>query len=367
MATVLIIGAGGSLSQAIDYRPKQKADYPPLDGNFFRRVSELGARHPDIRSAQNRLLWAIRQAGRFVNPWETTGVTLEQFFADVYYEVAAERSTKALKVFVRLLDLYVQTLEVTTNWMASKGRHRGLIGKLIEHEVEKSAPVTIITFNHDLVIENEIRRFLTTDDSWCLESLYGDIGLSPIYSPRPGVRFPHHQEKCSHSPLIKLLKLHGSLNWLLRTRKREPELGTLFPTSGTKSIFVDDDVQAAHVGVTIESGSRQGRTSWYGWPLLVPPIYDKQRIVGIGLLQKVWDQARDAIREAEKVVLVGYSLPDADFYARQMLRGSFADNPVDDVFCINPDASLATKLKSTLTCRVTRLYDDIGTYLNVGV
>lgn len=305
----------------------------------------------------------------FVDPWDSpVALSLEQFFADVYYEVALARSGISLEVFVRLLDFYARTLEGTTNWMASRGRRTGILGDLIRLELERSRPdpLVIVTFNHDLVLENEIRRLGRLAGHWCLESLYGDLGLAPAWAT-PRVRtFPQHEDGCDHEPSVLLLKLHGSLNWLLRTRDREPQLGTLFPSSGKKTIYVNNPVEARHVGMTITMGSGSGRTKWYGWPLIVPPIYEKQKIVGIGVLQRVWDRAREEISLADRLVILGYSLPDADFYARQMLRGAFGENDLDDVHCINPDAALAEKLKQCLTTKVVRLYQDAESYLTHG-
>lgn len=38
--TVLVLGAGASLAEAIDRRPKRDRDHPPLDITFFRRASK---------------------------------------------------------------------------------------------------------------------------------------------------------------------------------------------------------------------------------------------------------------------------------------------------------------------------------------
>lgn len=72
------------------------------------------------------------------------------------------------------------------------------------------------------------------------------------------------------------------------------------------------------------------------WPLVVPPIYDKQRITGMRLLQQLWDLSYKAIASAERLILFGYSIPEADVLARQMLRTAVRQNgSLECVECID--------------------------------
>ncbi len=114
--------------------------------------------------------------------------------------------------------------------------------------------------------------------------------------------------------------------------------------------------------ITMRSPGR-GRQRWYGFPVIVPPIYDKQSITGTGIFQKVWQEAGQAIEEADKLVLVGYSLPEADVVARQMIRRAFSASSLTTVDCVNPDPGIVSKLQSVLGCPVTKLYVDPETYL----
>jgi hypothetical protein len=78
------------------------------------------------------------------------------------------------------------------------------------------------------------------------------------------------------------------------------------------------------------------------------------------LLQQVWDRAYDAIRRADRLLLVGYSIPDADVLAKQMLRTAVRQNgALECVECINPDASIATKLRQVLDAKVIKIFSDV--------
>jgi hypothetical protein len=292
---------------------------------------------------------------------------MEQFFADVYYEVASARSRPAFEVFIELLRLYAAILAETTNWMSKQSR-TGALGRFLRGEIERAGTdrLTLITFNQDLVIENAIQRLYRRPGVWCLQALYGDIGAIPVsYGPRSVIpAFEHHHPGCLHLAPVRLLKLHGSLNWGLRTTTPNPRAATIFPADLRRSVFLlNTRTVIALPAIRTRAVGRKGRERWYWWPLVVPPIYEKQRVTGIDLLQGLWTQAREAIEQAERVTLVGYSLPDADIGGKQMLRRAFATNTaLDGVDCVNPDAGMTPKIVHTLGCKAVRLYSDLDSY-----
>lgn len=365
MKRVLVIGAGGTVAQARSFRPVRVGpQLPPLDLDFFTRCDDLVAHSQPVAQAVRRLRRALAQAGTFADPWVPVPVSLEQQFADAYYEVARTRDRDVFEVFISLLDLYARVIEETTNWMAGRPRS-GVIGRLLRLEIQRAAgnQLTVVTFNHDLVIENEVSRLPRATDTWCLSSLYGDVELNPIYSTNPDV-FPHHTDECTHGLPLTVLKLHGSLNWVLRTRAADPELGTLFPAASARQrqVFVHNAIHSFHSGVRLRPVAA-GRP-WYLWPLVVPPIYDKQRVIGTRLFGAVWEQAREAIVATDHLTLVGYSLPDADVFARQMFRRAFSrNNALEEVSVVNPDAAVVAKLRAILAPRVMHVYADIESYL----
>ncbi len=347
MATTLIVGAGGSLAQGYSYRPKQTREHPPLDGNFFERARSL-SRHAGVQRHLRRLSKAVSQHGGLPDPVQGDPL-LEQFFADVYYEVASMRSSRAFPVFVELLHLYVVTIAATTNWIGLN-RRIGVIGRLMRLLKAQDPDLTVVTFNHDLVLENAALRMPGGRDGWCLQSLYGEPDVRTL-NTEGEEKFRYHRDDCLHEPPFRLLKLHGSLNWGVRSLKKDPAMGTLFPTK-QRQIFMHDTRYAFSAG-KMSGGSGGGRKSWYFWPLIVPPIYDKSRVTGMAVLNGLWGQASEAIRSSERLVLFGYSLPDADVLAAQMLRHAFrANQNLERVDCINPDAAIANKLKSRLDCFV---------------
>jgi hypothetical protein len=223
--------------------------------------------------------------------------------------------------------------------------------------------LTVITFNQDLVIENELATLPIRYGELALQSLYGTVALDAVPGLR-NARFAHLVSETGSALPVRLLKLHGSLNWMVKTVERSPRPGTLFPPpSRSRQVYVINDREVSD-NIALRTGAIQGRSRWYLWPVVVPPIYDKQRIVAMDLFREVWNRARDALENAERLLLVGYSLPEADILARQMLRRTFTRNEgLDAIECINPDVALVVKLKTVLGPNVVRIFHDIPSYL----
>ena len=75
----------------------------------------------------------------------------------------------------------------------------GPVGKLITKAAEIATRVDIITFNHDLVIENDIYKRKRLRERWCIHKSYGTFGEGRTYLETKGVSmFPIHSDKCDH-------------------------------------------------------------------------------------------------------------------------------------------------------------------------
>jgi hypothetical protein len=355
--TVIVVGAGASLAQAQSalFLPRSKERFPPLDNTFLDKSNEIKA----LRKYRAAVINSIARTG-FANPWSLAGSSMEQFFADVYYEVAAlRRRDSRTEMYTRLLRLYHRTLSATTNWMM-RVREHGVFELLIEDEMRRGKSVTVVTFNQDLVLESAAAK-LRPASQWCLASLYRSGSFLPgvlLNNPNAPL-FRHHGPGCPHDPPFTLLKLHGSLNWVLVSRGVDPTMGTLFPGTRPRRIY------CLNTRFVPENAVLRGKRLWQLWPLVVPPIYDKPRVVAMKMFQRLWADARTALEEANRVVFFGYSLPDADISAKELFRRSIAgNNSLRAVDCINPDPELVPKLKRLFDVPVIHYYSDVYAYLS---
>ena len=275
-----MIGAGGTLAQAQGLRPVRTGHHPPLDRDFCDRAEALAKSEVAVFRRFTALKNSLASSTMFEDPWLHPRPALEQFFADVYYEVAAG-SQPAFGVFVELLHLYSVVIASTTNWIACRS-HMGLIGKLLRVEIDRCTgdQLSIITCNQDLLLENELQCLPKRYGTLNLHELYGNIGMLSLTHRglREDEKFDISTRARAGRLPVRLLKLHGSLNWSLRTTSRNPKLGNLFPNpqqAQSRRVYL---IESRKVGddISMRSQSTTGRTSWYLWPLVVPPIYDKR-------------------------------------------------------------------------------------------
>ncbi len=115
-----------------------------------------------------------------------------------------------------------------------------------------------------------------------------------------------------NGPLVHLLKIHGSFNWLT------------CPTCDNIWEFALDDIASyalradtKHIGCPIDGTPRE--------TIIIPPSLVKA--YGNRHLDNIWAAAGAALRAADRLVAIGYALADADIQVRYMLVQAASLNP----------------------------------------
>jgi hypothetical protein len=349
-STVLVLGAGASVAVAKGFRPKQDRDHPPLDANFFARAS----RHA-TRAQLDPILRRAEEIGQPDLCSTTHSVSLEQYLGRLYFEMHNEPSAANIRNYYNLVRLYSAELLTTTNWLAGR---KGSLSKLIRRELDAGHRLKVITFNHDLLIENALATLPQRHGfAWCISHAYS-LGsqlerIAILDQPRYASDCPGH--RAAHVPIYKL---HGSLNWVFRTRGEHPT-ADFARTSAKRKLFLFDNIQIPADSRRVAGGQR----GWYIWPLVVPPVYEKHGFI-FGRLRSVWEAAAGALNEADRVIFWGYSFPAADLHARYFFQGAAQRNEsLRAPVLINPDPSAHAALWATLRPRQVRHFQDIVDYL----
>jgi hypothetical protein len=270
MRSCVVLGAGASLANALHFRgQRMRETRPPLDTTFFDVVA---ARSIAISGPlQAYLSNALR-----LNPDDLGGQRMERVFADVFYDFTDAPGTKGyLDAYIDLVDLYLRVIRETTNWLSGDSRTGAPIGRLLAAAAAKADELDIITFNHDLVIENEIQRRAQLRARWCLDECYGSMStsLTTLLPPAGTPVFQLHRSgSCDHGRPIRLLKLHGSLNWVVRLNSTRPTAGLLSGQQAPTPRLLARRQLPNRVSFVRRGGGR-GRQKWNLWPLVVPPVY----------------------------------------------------------------------------------------------
>ncbi|MBL8224718.1 MAG: hypothetical protein JNM50_05250 [Chromatiales bacterium] len=198
----------------------------------------------------------------------------------------------------------------------------------------------IVTFNYDDLLDRKLLAAYAPAD------VYFDRIKESAEAPerRDGVH-----------PYPFLVKLHGSVNWRCREQDFEKIIrGAPDPT---------DPVWLSPVWLA-KTGTPEPADSVY--PLMVPPLPVKP-ITSISLFRYLWTLAYEYLHEAEHIVVIGYSLPDADRMAWSLF-GNFRNQRLKTVTVVDPNPAVLTKWRTLFARRSVAVarweyFDDFDDYV----
>ena len=155
--------------------------------------------------------------------------------------------------------------------------------KFFKDWIKKSDPLTIISFNYDLLVEQILDKLRVSYD-------YGNLSDYSFIDK--------NRQRRSKSAKVSILKLHGSVNWgICEGCKRAKKSRSYINIYEKPYIPVRRQRCRGNCNQLVESG-------------IVPPIVGKAG--EIKYLKSSWVQAAHSIRRADHLFFIGYSLPDND-------------------------------------------------------
>jgi hypothetical protein len=144
---------------------------------------------------------------------------------------------------------------------------------------------SFISLNYDILLDYAL---LELYPRWDID--YGN-SFSNFHAPREGRG-------------IKLLKLHGSLNW------------AFCPVCNSMKLSLHGKIADRIIAERIRCQQDQAVQR----PLIIPPTWLK--VYDNAYLTKIWLEAEHILRTAEAVFFIGYSLPESDVHVRYLLKKS---------------------------------------------
>jgi hypothetical protein len=198
---------------------------------------------------------------------------------------------------VRLTRLYL-ILAMSKAIADELKRKRGqrLHGLLVQNLISgKLLPNTIfISANYDLLID------------FALESQF-DYGVEFTGANR------FSRQQSVRPDDVKLLKIHGSLNWL--------QCPTCNNLSGFDYKVILEFIHGTGRLKDYKSYSDQTKCAFCDSilsPVIVPPTFYKD--MSNVFLSTIWNKTENALREVDHVIFCGYSCPDADMHIKYLLK-----------------------------------------------
>jgi hypothetical protein len=170
---------------------------------------------------------------------------------------------------------------------------KGLLKRLTQLiRKPSSTDVTVITTNYDLIIDREFRNEIRNHQV-DYGIAYRDVSYSQLIPPPA-------------DPVLRLYKLHGSLNWL-----RCDLCGQYYinPAGSIAARAFDGKVSSWN---TCDCSEKLQLKTVLVPPSLVRDIRDPN-------LLQIWNSALEAIRVAPSLVFIGYSLPPEDLAIKSLI------------------------------------------------
>lgn len=297
-STVFILGAGASkqagaplmrefLDVAYNLWKTRQVVEPPFEA-VFKALSSLQSVHSKSQLDLDNIE-AVFSACDMAK-------TLQRFPAS-----GVKGSSIDLDELIRHLKIVIMaTLESTLRFPCSGGRRRSpepydQFVKLVEGLREAVKPehtVSILTFNYDIAV----------DCALCDQEYVADYAVDET-DPRGTNSIP-------------LLKLHGSLNWTDTVDGKVIKPWHMQHYWKTTSFRGLNDAKSLCVRIGSQLGKHDFGEPTTGVPVLVPPTWNKSD--SHRALTRVWSRAAKELSEAENVFVVGYSLPDTDYFFRYL-------------------------------------------------
>lgn len=205
----------------------------------------------------------------------------------------------------------------------------------------------VLTFNYDTLVESAFGALGAVRSDYTNGLSYELDGKQIVYpAPRSGGGSGVNDIAAADDSSFQLLKLHGSLSW--------------YWSSGDGSTVVQDRTvptfgQKSRVSSTEVSGIRTLDR------FLIPPVLSKDSYYNVNIAHMLWRTAHEAITNASRVTILGYSLPAGDRITAELLRRTPTGTPVDIVNrdLGNPDNPTSPRGRaSALQLAVDRTWDN---------
>jgi hypothetical protein len=207
--------------------------------------------------------------------------------------------------------------------------YRLIAAHLIQHRISNPLNIcSVVSVNWDPLIEESI--YWWVKKVWILGKVDVDYCCYTTPLSEETTHVPSLLQKARGINNIKVMKLHGSANWLIC-----PRCGRLFTGLGSQ-----DSVWELYYWKQIcpycrKEKKKEKETSRPKLePFLVSPTFVKR--FSNPHIQMTWHNAYLDLSEAkDEVVFIGYSLPEADYHVRTLLARSIDLNA--KIICVTKD------------------------------
>ena len=183
-----------------------------------------------------------------------------------------------------------------------------LLKKMLEQKRVENE-ISILTFNYDVAADY---------------MLY-EIDFGPDYCLDNSMEFGSQR-------VIKLLKLHGSINWGV-TKKKNRVRPLHFHEYFNNKNYLSEKYVSIPIGSALPKFMD---IDFEKEPVIIPPTWNKSSFHED--LFTVWTQAAKELETAENLIIIGFSLPETDIFFKHLYALGTAGNvPFNRLWVVDPD------------------------------
>lgn len=180
----------------------------------------------------------------------------------------------------------------------------------------KQDKMSVITLNWDTMLEQELYKQCVL----CEKKIMPDYCFYSYPFENMEQWIPSTLLKAKDFYNIKILKLHGSFNWLVCPRCGRISID--FRKNIAKYVLGADRKEKSfcrHCSKDYEPENRPKLRSLFVSPTYLKTFQDSN-------IKNIWHNAFIELSEADKVVFIGYSFPSADFEFKHLLKETIKDD-----------------------------------------
>lgn len=334
---VYILGAGFSMDGGA-----------PSQANLINEIYKLKSTY--TKSSQSKVLKWIQRFDEFlketlfVTAEEIPNYTLEDIYTPIDRSISENTSfrqftvkelTELRDIINRLIILAVRN-SIDINKKSQKNievfaKYLIKLGKKKLNDEHDDA-VAVITTNWDIMLDNYIHNLMSEDPkpkglefSGVVDYCCYISSLEPNdESIKPGL---YALGKGRYN--VKLLKLHGSLNWMQCPRCQRLYVKFYKRFNGG---YIFDEKFCRHCDTNF--GTKEETSNLLTTNLIMPTFLKNLNNIQNKL---IWQNAGIELSEASKIVFLGYSLPQADFEFKQLLSRMIRKDAIIETVLIEKD------------------------------
>lgn len=301
--TVFVFGAGASYGDGV-----------PLQADIIPRIIE--DKDPQLRSSDTAK--RIREFLTRNFAYGEQCPSLEEVFGFIDFFIKNELSLSKDWGLHELFQLKSDLTKVI-HYLISKNTARSEHFRIFWEEVKSKCPeIGVITTNYDTLIDEAFDRIYPRClIDYCIDFVnyrHPDAGVPFDWWVDP--KKPTSFNDGGVATRIKLIKLHGSLNW-----KYCSCCGQVALTPWQHQINLKLDSYETFLDTQVTEcpfdGNRLSSLLQVPTHLKINPNY---------IFNKLYDEASYLVGNAKQIVFVGYSFPEADVHIRALVRRCFAED-----------------------------------------